>query len=123
LLIVGACAPKPTVTPPTAAAATIGELAGPGGTVFSNRCAGCHGNEGQGGFGPPLMGAQATLGRYGNAGALYDFIRQAMPFNAPGSLPQHEYEQVLGYLLVQNGFAQETTPFKSGDLQSLLFTE
>ena len=73
-----------------------------GGTVsrgrelFAQQCASCHGDNGQGGVGDQLVGGQGTLatakpvrtvGSYWPyAPTLFDYIRRAMPQNAPQSL-------------------------------------
>jgi hypothetical protein len=127
LLSVNACGPEvtPTKPPPTAPGATapvvtIGDLATAGKIVYATRCARCHGGEGQGNIGPPLFNANATLERFGNARILWDFTSTSMPFDAPGSLPQKEYEQVLSYLLIANNFALEKEQFYRDDLQNLV---
>src|ERR1700674_2687252 len=64
--------------------------------VFDQQCAACHGASGEGGVGDRLVGGQGTLAtakpirtvgsfwRY--ARTLFDYIRRAMPQNAPQSL-------------------------------------
>ena len=67
-----------------------------GRAVFNEQCAGCHGTEGQGGLGDRLVGGQGTLATdkpvrtvgsfWPYATTLFDYIRRAMPQNAPQSL-------------------------------------
>lgn len=70
---------------------------------------GCHGGKlGAGGFefprfAPRLIGAGA-LARFETAQNLFDFIRSAMPFQAPGSLSDDIYWQLAAYLLRANGY-------------------
>jgi S-disulfanyl-L-cysteine oxidoreductase SoxD len=81
--------------------------------VFSEQCAACHGAEGQGGLGDRLVGGQGTLaspkpvrtvGSYWPyAPTLFDYIRRAMPQNAPQSLSNEDVYAVSAYILNLNG--------------------
>ena len=83
-----------------------------GKTLFADKCAGCHGDKGQGGVGPALAGGQGTLatakpvktvGSYWPyAPTLYDYIHRAMPFNAPQSLTPDETYALTAYVLNLN---------------------
>jgi mono/diheme cytochrome c family protein len=120
VLAASACssgAPSPTATtapqsaaPTTAAtapaAATAGSLADAGKTVFANRCASCHGANGQGGAGPANIGAGNALAKYATGKGLYDKVSTTMPRSAPGSLSAAEYLQVTAFLLVQNNYVK-----------------
>lgn len=75
-----------------------------GAAVFARRCAGCHGAELGGGFGPRL----APLSSYWHGrtlGELYSFVSTNMPFDSPGSLSADEYGQVIAFVLASNGYA------------------
>lgn len=84
-----------------------------GRTVFSEQCAACHGDSGQGGVGDRLVGGQGTLaspkpirtvGSYWPyASTLFDYIRRAMPQNAPQSLSNEDVYAVSAYILSLNG--------------------
>ena len=84
-----------------------------GGAVYSAKCAGCHGAKGMGGPADPLVGGIGTLaykkplktvGSYWPyAATLFDYIRRAMPYNAPRSLSNDEVYAVSAYLLFLNG--------------------
>lgn len=84
-----------------------------GKTVFSEQCASCHGDKGQGGIGDRLVGGQGTLaspepvktvGSYWPyAPTLFDYIRRAMPMNAPQSLSDTDVYAVSAYVLHLNG--------------------
>lgn len=50
---------------------------------------------------PPDLRAD-TLMRFGNAGALYSYIKSAMPRWAPGNLPESEYIDITAFLLALN---------------------
>jgi mono/diheme cytochrome c family protein len=81
--------------------------------VFAQQCASCHGEKGGGGLGDRLVGGQGTLdtpkpirtvGSYWPyATTLFDYIRRAMPQNAPQSLSNEEVYAVSAYILSLNG--------------------
>jgi S-disulfanyl-L-cysteine oxidoreductase SoxD len=84
-----------------------------GRVVFSEQCVACHGDSGQGGVGDRLVGGQGTLatpkpirtvGSYWPyASTLFDYIRRAMPQNAPQSLSNEDVYAVSAYILSLNG--------------------
>jgi len=84
-----------------------------GKVVFTEQCAACHGDNGQGGVGDRLVGGQGTLasakpirtvGSYWPyASTLFDYIRRAMPQNAPQSLSNEDVYAVAAYVLSLNG--------------------
>ena len=81
--------------------------------VFDQQCTACHGAKGEGGIGDQLVGGQGTLatpkpvrtvGSYWPyAPTLFDYIRRAMPQNAPQSLNSEDVYAVAGYILYLNG--------------------
>src|SRR5947209_7793276 len=81
--------------------------------VFAARCSSCHGEKGEGGIGPPLVGGQGTLrsakplktvGSYWPyATTVWDYINRAMPFNQPGLLKPPEVYALAAYILNLNG--------------------
>ena len=81
--------------------------------VFAQQCAACHGDKGEGGVGDRLVGGQGTLatpnpvrtvGSYWPyATTLFDYIRRAMPQNAPQSLSNDGVYAVSAYILNLNG--------------------
>jgi mono/diheme cytochrome c family protein len=81
--------------------------------VFDQQCAACHGAKGEGGIGDQLVGGQGTLatpkpvrtvGSYWPyAPTLFDYIRRAMPQNAPQSLSNDDVYAVSAYILNLNG--------------------
>ena len=81
--------------------------------VFDQQCAACHGANGEGGVGDRLVGGQGTLatpnpvktvGSYWPfAPTLFDYIRRAMPQNAPESLGNDDVYAVSAYILHLNG--------------------
>src|SRR5258705_11161200 len=80
-----------------------------GSEVFGQQCAACHGAKGEGGVGDRLVGGQGTLGTpkpvrtvgsYGPyAPTLFNYIRRAMPQNAPQSLSNDDVYAVSAYIL------------------------
>ncbi len=127
LLIMGASAcasatPAPAAAP-TAAGPTAGQLADQGKSVFASHCAKCHGDQGQGVTAPANIGPNAALEKYKTAKGLYDYVSTTMPNDAPGSLSQQEYLQVVSYLLVENKFVMPDTPINPNTLDSIPLTK
>jgi S-disulfanyl-L-cysteine oxidoreductase SoxD len=81
--------------------------------IFVQQCAACHGDKAEGGIGDRLVGGQGTLatakpvrtvGSYWPyAPTLFDYIRRAMPQNAPQSLSNDDVYAVSAYILGLNG--------------------
>ena len=111
--------PAPTPTPPPASQLTVGQLAEQGKTVLATKGS-CHGESGQGLRAPAIIGPNAQLTKYNNAKQLLDYIRSTMPANAPGSLTQQEYLQVLCYILLQNKFVAADTAIDPNQLERLV---
>jgi hypothetical protein len=86
--------------------------------LYSSQCAACHGPNGEGGVGDKLVGGMGTLstpkpiktiGSYWPyATTLFDYVRRAMPLNAPQSLSNEDVYAVSGYLLFLNGLVPDT---------------
>ena len=84
-----------------------------GSEVFAQQCAACHGAKGEGGVGDRLVGGQGTLGTpkpvrtvgsyWPYAPTLFDYIRRAMPQNAPESLSNDDVYALSAYILSLNG--------------------
>jgi mono/diheme cytochrome c family protein len=88
--------------------------------VYETACAACHGQNLQGVAGLPNMPAGAALRLIGGRGTLtnknpvmtvesywpyattlFDYVRRAMPFQAPGSLTAEEIYAVSAYILAE----------------------
>lgn len=90
-----------------------------GQAIFEQSCAACHGTKGEGGLGDKLVGGQGTLANpspiktvgsyWPYAPTLFDYIRRAMPMNAPESLTSDEVYAVSAYVLYLNGLLPEDT--------------
>ncbi len=118
----GATAAPPAgspTAPPAAGGTTAGQLADQGKTVFADRCAACHGQQGEGLTAPANIGPSANLGKYGTAKGLYDYVRTTMPQDAPGSLSEDQYLAAVSYLLVENGFVEPEMPMDQTHLESI----
>jgi cytochrome c len=84
--------------------------------IYNEKCLACHGN------GEPsvikLPGGELfskhptdkvkNIGNYWPyATTIFDYVRRAMPYNAPGSLTNQEVYDLTAYLLFANGIIQE----------------
>ena len=85
--------------------------------VFDAQCASCHGARGEGGIGDPLVGGRGSLASakplktvgsfWPYAPTLFDYIRRAMPMNAPESLSTDDVYAVSAYILNLNGLVPD----------------
>ena len=88
-----------------------------GTTLYTQRCAACHGVNGEGGLGPQLWGAGTapdvdfstdpkiprTIGNWWPyATTIFDYVRRAMPQTQPGSLTDDETYALVAFLLHKN---------------------
>jgi cytochrome c len=81
--------------------------------VYGEKCAVCHGAHGEGGPMDRLVGGMnslsdakpvKTIGSFWPyATTVFDYVRRAMPFNAPQSLSDNEVYALTAYLLHLNG--------------------
>ena len=86
------------------------QQAAAGAAVFSQNCAMCHGADLKGGAGPALIGqAFAAAGSGYTVGAIFSEVAEQMPAGQPGSLTQTQYEDVMAYILKQNGYPAGST--------------
>ena len=88
-----------------------------GAPIFAQKCAACHGENGKGGeaamvtAGPPratLDGGKTIANFWPYATTIFDFVRRAMPANAPKSLSDQEVYALTAYLLYLNKLIGET---------------
>ena len=97
--------------------------------VFDQQCASCHGAKGEGGLGERLVGGQGTLatpkpvrtvGSYWPyAPTLFDYIRRAMPQNAPQSLSNEDVYAVSAYILNLNGLLAADATLDASTLSAI----
>jgi hypothetical protein len=97
--------------------------------VFDQQCAACHGANGEGGVGDQLVGGQGTLASkkpirtvgsfWPYAPTLFDYIRRAMPQNAPESLSNDDVYAVSAYILNLNGLLPADATLDAGALSAI----
>ncbi len=84
-----------------------------GAPIFAEKCSACHGDNGKGGGiaaalveEHKIVGISASQKTIKNfwpyATTIFDFIRRAMPFNAPRSLSDDEVYALTAYILAEN---------------------
>ena len=118
--------PGTTTTPPTSSG-TFQAMANLGQTVYTSKCATCHGANGQGGTGPAVWGSGFVPGQYVgttlfalNAQAMLNFISSSMPLTAPGTLSHTDSVNVLCYLLIQESEVSPSTVFNESQLSTIV---
>jgi len=85
--------------------------------IYATRCVTCHGASGREGPNDILVGGQEslltqkpskTVGSYWPyATTLWDYVRRAMPFDHPGTLPVDDVYSVTAYVLYLNAILGE----------------
>ena len=110
-----------------------------GAKVFATTCASCHGENGEGKppAYPQLIGGPRgnvdfstdariprTIGNYWPyATTVYDYVRRAMPFTAPGSLSPDQIYAVTAYLLYREGIVPAGARLDSASLVAVKMPE
>jgi cytochrome c len=118
--------------PPSGAGLPAGSgTAKAGAAIFANTCAACHGDKLQGNpakgiGGDRLIGGRGTLASktpvktvesyWPYATTLFDYIKRAMPFNAPGSLKDDDVYALVAYILSE---AKVIKPNETMDAKTL----
>lgn len=102
-----------------------------GASIYAARCAGCHGKTGREGPNDVLVGRVAgdafpfardpklphTIGNYWPyATTVFDYIRRAMPPDAPGSLTDNEVYALVAVLLAWNAVVPENAVMDAATL-------
>jgi hypothetical protein len=100
-----------------------------GHAIFDEKCAACHGAHGEGkpmdrlagGFGTVFdVKSERTVGSYWPyATTLFDFVRRAMPFDAPQSLTPDQVYAVCAYVLYLNKLVPEGAVLDSQTLPKI----
>ena len=90
-----------------------------GAQLYAQQCAACHGATGREGPDPVLVGGQGSLASdkpvqtigsfWPYATTVFDYIRRAMPFTAPGSLADEQVYAITAFLLAANGVVPQDT--------------
>jgi len=100
-----------------------------GRAVYAARCAACHGSRGEGGLGDRLVGGQGSLATatpvrtvgsfWPYATTLFDYVRRAMPFDAPRTLSDEDVYAVSAYVLFLNGLLEENAELDADHLLAI----
>lgn len=98
--------------------------------IYADTCSACHGPNGEGAVGDKLVGGNGTLatqkpvktvGSYWPyATTLFDYIRRAMPFNAPQTLTADQVYAVSAYVLYLNKIVPEDTVMDATSLPKVV---
>ena len=106
-----------------------------GAKVFADNCAACHGDKGQGNpakgiGGDRLLGGRGTLASnapiktvesyWPYATTLFDYVKRAMPFNAPGSLSDSDVYAVVAYILSEAKIIKPTDTMNATTLPKVM---
>jgi cytochrome c len=116
--------PEGVGLPPGSGTARAGRL------VYESRCVACHGEKGEGKPNDRLVGGSDTLkgnkpaiktvgGYWPYATTVFDYVRRAMPFDAPKSLRDEEVYAVTAYLLHLNGVIGEDATIDAASLPKI----
>jgi S-disulfanyl-L-cysteine oxidoreductase SoxD len=97
-----------------------------GEAIFAEKCAACHGAHGEGKPMDRLVGGIGTLrdkkpdktvgSFWPYATTLFDYVRRAMPMNAPQSLTPDEVYAVSAYVLFLNGIVPQDATLDADNL-------
>lgn len=100
-----------------------------GRVVYEAQCASCHGARGEGGVGDKLVGGSGTLASakpvktigsfWPYAPTVFDYVRRAMPMNAPRSLSDADTYAVVAYLLNLNGLVPDDAVLDAASLPAV----
>jgi S-disulfanyl-L-cysteine oxidoreductase SoxD len=117
-----------TGLPPGSGTAAVGAK------VFADSCAACHGDKGQGNptkgvGGDRLLGGRGTLASdtpiktvesyWPYATTLFDYVKRAMPLNAPGSLSDNDVYSVVAYVLSEAKIIKPTDTINAAMLANV----
>jgi hypothetical protein len=100
-----------------------------GAQIYAQKCAACHGEKGAGGSASGLLprgpissinGGEKTIGNFWPyASTLFDYIRRAMPWQAPKSLTSDEVYALTAYILALNKVIEEGAGLDAGTLAKI----
>lgn len=94
-----------------------------GEAIYAEKCASCHGAHGEGKPMDQLVGGKPhkTVGSFWPyATTLFDYVRRAMPLNAPQSLTSDEVYAVSAYVLFLNGIVPQGTTLDKDNLAKIV---
>lgn len=92
--------------------------------LYRDSCAICHGGHLQGGAGPALTGSmfqQMAAAQDLTPKSLLGVVSQSMPKTNPGGLSADQYDDIIAYILQQNGYPAGSTKLTATEsgMQSL----
>ncbi|WP_245586378.1 c-type cytochrome [Olivibacter sitiensis] len=92
--------------------------------IYRQKCIACHGATGKEGPYDVLVSKgesdKKAIGNYWPyATTLFDYIRRAMPFDAPGSLNDQEVYHLTAYLLYENGIIDSMSVINARNLSKV----
>jgi cytochrome c len=104
-----------------------------GSEIYTAQCAACHGAKLEGGQGDRLAGGRGTLvnndpakgpvktveSYWPYATTLFDYIKRAMPFTAPGSLSNDQVYALCAYILAQAKIVPESSTLDARSLAAV----
>jgi S-disulfanyl-L-cysteine oxidoreductase SoxD len=101
-----------------------------GEAVYAAKCLPCHGEKGTGKPNDRLVGGRGTLtgdqpavktvgSFWPYATTLFDYVRRAMPFDAPKSLSNDEVYAVCAYILQLNGIIDQSAVMNAQTLEKV----
>lgn len=103
-----------------------------GAALYNERCAYCHGDNLEGipeTGGMKLIGGRGTLttdapvktveSYWPHAETLFDYVKRAMPFDAPGSLTDDDVYAVSAFILNRGGILPENTVLDAASLAAI----
>ncbi|MDX1422657.1 MAG: cytochrome c [Kiloniellales bacterium] len=101
--------------------------------VYADNCAACHGED----MASPVKGTGAAALRGGRgsldsgtpnktvesywpyASTVFDYVKRAMPFDAPGSLSDDEVYAVVAYILAEGEIIDKDTPVSASNIGTI----
>ena len=88
---------------------------------YENNCARCHRDNLDDSTSPKLIGDFfIDRWREDNLASLYTHMRTRMPADAPGTLDDAHYVDILSYLLDANGFPSGSTELRANEIATIL---
>ena len=100
-----------------------------GAALYAEHCLACHGEKGEGGINDQLAGGHGsidspmpvkTVGSYWPyATTVFDYVRRAMPYQAPGTLDNDQVYALTAYLLNINGIVDDDARLNAESLPTI----
>jgi cytochrome c553 len=96
-----------------------------GRAAYTAECSGCHAPDLRGDNTSPSLVGMSFAFLWGGAtlGALFERIREVMPPERPGTLPNQTYQDVLAYMLKANSYPGGQRELESDDLGHILISD